>query len=293
MYSLNPTIFLFKNTLYSLVRKETDVKNWNESILRYELNILHQKNINIKLKSFPCSFQVDSNKFKSINRKNMKYPYYGIEDIKFAFIKNNKIYGVSNVLIQQRPFRKFQVGIIEIDIEDKNLILKKLLEKPNMTNQEKNWTIYSYQNKNYIITNLLPKLEIYELTESYELKLIISKRSTYNYNFLTFRLHNNYKNLILTPCQSLYQIKPNIFLILLKKRLVGDFYEYYIGYFNPKNFELLININQWDRGYKKYLNSFQIINNYYYYCFGIQDMDYKINQLTFLLKNKTNLKQII
>ena len=293
MYSLNPTIFLFKNTLYSLVRKETDVKNWNESILRYELNILHQKNINIKLKSFPCSFQVDSNKFKSINRKNMKYPYYGIEDIKYAFIKNNKIYGVSNVLIQQRPFRKFQVGIIEIDIEDKNLILKKLLEKPNMTNQEKNWTIYSYQNKNYIITNLLPKLEIYELTESYELKLIISKRSTYNYNFLTFRLHNNYKSLILTPCQSLYQIEPNIFLILLKKRLVGNFYEYYIGYFNPKKFQLFLNINRWDRGYKKYLNSFQIINNNYYYCFGIQDMDYKIDQLTFLLKNKTNLKRII
>lgn len=293
MYFLNPTIFLYKDTLYSLVRKETDVRNWNESILSYELNILHPKNSKIKLKSFPCSFQVDSNKFKSSSRKNMKYPYYGIEDIKYAFIKNNKIYGISNVLIQQRPFRKFQVGMIQIDIEHKNLILIKLLKKPNMTNQEKNWTIYSYENKNYIITNLLPILEIYELSDSFELKLIISKTSTYDYHFLKFRLHRNYKNLILTPCQSLYPIEPNLFLILLKKRLAGNFYEYYIGYFNPKTFELSININRWDRGYKKYLNSFQMIHHNYYYCFGIGDVDYKINQLSYLQKKNTILKQII
>ena len=293
MYFLNPTIFLYQDILYSLVRKETDVINWNESILSYELNILHQKNCKIKLKSFPCSFQVDTKKFKSIHRKKIAFPYYAIEDIKFAFIKNNKIYGISNVLLQQRPFRRFQVGMIEINIEDKNLILIKLLEKPNMTNQEKNWTIYSFQKKTYIITNLLPKLEIYELTDKFELIPTIVKESIYDYKFLKFRLHSNYKNLILTPCQSLYQIEQDLFLILLKRRLSGNFYEYYYGYFNPKNFQLFLNINRWDRGYKKYLNSFQVIRNNYYYCYGIGDKEYKIHQLSFFLKKKTNVRQII
>ena len=291
MYFLNPTIFLYKDTLYSLVRKETNVKRWEISLLSYELNKL---DINLtKIKTYPCSFQIESVHFNNILRKDIKYPYYGIEDIKYAFQKNNKIFGICNVLTQQKPFRIFRVGIIQIDIENQKIILIKLLKKPNMNIHEKNWTIYMYKNKKYIITNLLPFLEVYELSDNYDLNLVYKKKSIHNYNFLLHRLHTNYKNLILTCCQSLVEINNDLFLIILKKRVNNNYYEYYLGYFNPKLFELYISKNKWDNGHLKYLNSFQKIKNKYYTCFGIRDQEYKINNVSIPLENKNNLKRII
>lgn len=292
MYSLNPTIFLYKNEIYSLVRKETDVDIWEQSILRYELNKLDSKNLTI-LKSFPCSFKIDKTIFKHISRQDIQYPYYALEDIKYAFQKDDKIFGICNVLIKQTTPREFRVGIVQIDMEDKNIILIKLLKKPNMSTTEKNWTFYTYRNKNYITTNLLPILKVYELVENYELKLVQEKRSVCNYRFLMSQLHPNYRKLIITPCQSLYQIEPHLFLILLKKRFITNKYEYYIGYFNPVLFELYINPNQWDSGYKKYLNSLQKIKNEYYTCFGIEDRDYKIDKISIPLKSDRHLKRII
>lgn len=291
MYFLNPTIFLYKDTLYSLVRKETDVRNWSESILSYELNQLDSKHLTI-LKSFPCSFKIDKTIFKHISRKDIQYPYYGIEDIKYAFQKDDKIYGICNVLIKQTSPREFRVGIVQMNIEDKNLILIKLLEKLNMTNQEKNWTIYSYQNKNYIITNLLPILKVYELLDNYELKLVQEKKSVYNYRFLTSQLHPNYRKLTITPCQSLYPIEPHLFLIFLKKRLRTSQYQYYIGFFNPLHYNLYINPIPWETG-NKYLNSFQKIKNEYYTCFGIEDKYYKIDKISIPVKREKDLKRII
>ena len=159
--------------------------------------------------------------------------------------------------------------------------------------QEKNWTYYFYKGKDYIITKILPILEIYELSNDFELELVKNKKSSQNYSFLNYRLHKNYKNLFLTPCQSLFQFNENLFIMFLKKRLVGDYYEYYVGCYNPKRFELKININLWDRGSKKYLNSFQKINSNFYCCFGLGDKNYKIEKLFKFFKRKPLFRQII
>ena len=99
MYYFNPTIFVYEDTLYSLVRKETDVIYWENSILSYELNIIDYDNVDKKLKTYDCSFEIESNKFNKILRKETRHHYYCIEDIKYSFTKNKKIYGICNLLI--------------------------------------------------------------------------------------------------------------------------------------------------------------------------------------------------
>ena len=200
------------------------------------------------------------------------------------------IYGICNVLMEQRPFRKFRVGLIQINMEEKKIILVKILEKKSMKNQEKNWTFYSDQKKNYIITNLLPNLEIYELLEDYELELVKDKKSIYNYNFLKDKIHQNYKNLWITPCQSLYPIRENLYFIFLKRRLSNNFYEYYIGYFRSDLYELYIYPDRYDFGYKRYFNSFQKIKNDYYICIGLKDENYEMKKIEIPFKKKNKIK---
>ena len=137
MYELNPTIFRYKNFFFSLIRCETNVIKWNNSKLSYKLCKL-DNNFNI-ITSNICIFKIKNEIFKiSPERLLLKKNRYCIEDIKI--IKDNindKIIGVANVLIQQKPYRIFRVGLIELNINTNIIKLIKILEVDNMNNTEK------------------------------------------------------------------------------------------------------------------------------------------------------------
>ena len=241
---------------------------------------------------FNCFFQVDSFLYQKVLRKNIEYPFYGIEDIKYCFIKEKKIYCLSNILTKCLPKREFRVGIVSIDIENKKILLEKLLRKPKMRLIEKNWIFYTYNEKDYVITNFLPVLEVYELNEKFELLQVLAKRSKKNFKFLLINLHSNYRGLVLTGCQSIYPLNHDLYFICLKTKINGGIYEYRVGYYNPLHFLLYIVPKIWIRG-PIYLNSLQKIDRKYYFCFGINDMTYKIQEIPFPGFQKEKLKHII
>lgn len=287
MYSLNPTIIPYNSSLFLLVRKESNVLNWKKSIMSYEL---HEINSSFKsIKNYQCSFQNKNIIYKNISREELTNEKIAFEDIKFCFIKDNKIYGISNILLKQTNPRIFCVGIIEINIKNKILKLHKILEKSNMSMMEKNWTIFNYNNKNYIITNLLPYLKIYELTNNFELVPYINKYIYNNEKFLSYNLHPTYQKLFLTPCQSPIKINNDCFLLFTKKRLKSSVYQYFISILDLKKISLNIIPIIIEKGYKKYLNSVHIINGKIVGCFGLEDKNYEIKNI--ILPNY--LKKII
>lgn len=277
MYSLNPTIIPYNGSFYLLVRRETDIQKWDKSIMSYEL---HKVNKNFQtLSKEDCIFQYNNHFYSKVSRTKWKENEIVFEDIKFAFLKNKKIYGISNLLFSQKIPRIFRVGIIEINIKTKILKLHKVLLTKNMSNTEKNWVLYSFQGKYYVITHLIPYLVIYELTNHFEL---IPKVRKYIYNinsFLTLKLHPDYKTLFLSPCQSPIQIHPNYLLFFTKKKLENCFYQYYISMINLTNYKLRTIPFLIEEGYKKYLNSVHIINGKIVGCYGIADKDYEVKEI--------------
>ena len=137
MFEFNPSVFIYKKNLYTLIRCETDVSNWNNSKLAYKLCKLDSK-FNI-LTTKICTFKINNEIFKiTPNRLLLKKNIYCIEDIKILkYNINNKILGVTNILLQQEPYRIFRVGLIELDIEKNIIKLIKILEIDKMENTEK------------------------------------------------------------------------------------------------------------------------------------------------------------
>lgn len=277
MYSLNPTLIPYNNSLYLLLRKETDIKNWENSIMTYELHLVN-KNFKTLLKE-DCLFQYKDHIYSKVSRSEWKENEIAFEDIKFLFIKNKKIYGISNILFHQKNPRIFRVGIIEINIKNKILKLYKVLETKNMSNTEKNWVLYPFQGKYYIITHLIPYLKIYEVSGNFQL---IPRVNKYIYNidsYLLSRLHHKYKILFLSPCQSPIQIHSNYLLFFTKKKLENCFYQYYICMINLTNYRLRTIPILIEEGYKMYLNSVHVIEGRIIGCYGIADKDYEVREI--------------
>ena len=277
MYFLNPTLIPYNNSFYLLVRKETDIQNFENSILRYELHFMNH-NFQTSHKE-DCLFEYNDHIYSKVSRSEWKENEIGFEDIKFLFIKNKKIYGISNILFHQKNPRLFRVGIIEINIKTKILKLYKVLETKNMSNTEKNWVLYPFRKKYYIITHLIPYLKIYELSSNFQL---IPKVNEYIYNinsFLLSRLHRDYKTLFLSPCQSPIQIHENYLLLFCKKKLENCFYQYYICMINLKNYRLRTIPILIEEGYKMYLNSVHVVKGKIIGCYGIGDRDYEVREI--------------
>ena len=270
-FHFNSTIFKYNNNIYNLVRSETNVSFWNRSIFTYNLHKL-DKNLNI-LSIMTCNFNINNNKFNSLMRRDININNYAIEDIKYFKTENNIIYGIANILLKTTPNRIFRVCIVSIDVQNLEIKLIKILEKENNTDCEKNWTIYQHNNEYFIITNLFPELIIYKLTKDYILefyKLI----NTYNEIKNTDIIHNlndTYKKLYLTSCQSLIDLNDNYKLIICKKRDDKNNYLYYYCIYRLIDNKLIFINKLLDSGFKKYLNSINIINGSFIKCYGISD----------------------
>ena len=282
MFELNPTIFKHKENFFSLIRCETDVVKWNNSKLSYKLCML-DKNFNI-LKSEQCTFKINNEIFKTTDaRKLIKNNRYCIEDIKIIKHNiNNKILGVSNILIQQNNPRIFRVGLVELNIDTNTIELIKILEIDNMHNTEKNWFVIKNNNKFLVIYKLFPTCEIYELnindfTMKKYLKFDTSKTIT-KYSNLLKNIHTNYKNLYFTPSGLIDSNNDNNVLIIKTKK-DDNYYYYYKLILNLSEKKIDILPNLLFSGKKYYLNDSLIYNNKVIGCFGINDKNYEIKYL--------------
>jgi pyruvyltransferase len=275
-YNFNSTIFKYENNIYNLVRSETNVSFWNRSMFSYNLHKL-DKNLNI-LSITTCNFNINDNIFDSINRKNINFNNYVIEDIKYFKTENKIVYGIGNILLKTTPDRLFRVCIVSIDVKKIEIKLIKILEKDNNSDCEKNWTIYKHNNDYFIITNLFPQLIIYKLTKNYNLNLYksISTYEQIQNTDVINNLYGTYKNLYLTPCQSLIDLNNNYKLIICKKRDNDNNYLYYYCIFRLNDHKLIFINKLLDSGIKKYLNNINEINGSLVKCYGISD---KINVL--------------
>ena len=202
MFKLNPTIFKSKNDFFLLIRCESDVKNWNKSKLSYNICKLDQ-DFNV-LTSDLCTFKINNEIFKSIKRNSIKKDRYCIEDIKIIkYNLNDKIIGIANVLLQQKPYRKFRLGLIELSMNTKVIELIKILEVDNMNNDEKNWLVFKHDNKFLVIYRLFPICKIYELDiTDFTMKLykeFNTKETINKHDCLIKDLNKYYRNLYFTP----------------------------------------------------------------------------------------------
>ena len=55
MNQFNPTLFIFNKIFYSLVRTETDTKNWLDSNFNYHINVL-DSNLKV-INTHKCKFK--------------------------------------------------------------------------------------------------------------------------------------------------------------------------------------------------------------------------------------------
>ena len=277
MSQFNPALFKFNNTLYSLVRTETDTKNWLNSYFGYNINVL-DSNLKV-IHTDKCKFKINNNHFSEIKRSNIKQDNYTLEDIKIINDSNdeNNIVGICNVLIQNKP-RIFRCGLVSIDASNSLITLTRILSVPKMNNDEKNWVVL---NNKYIIYSLYPKLIIYTINEDYNLSLFKKKETLCkieNTN-ITKNLNNYYKNLYLTSCQNCIKLNENYYLIICKKRTQTSIYEYYYCLFDIQNWDI-ITFTEYKlyEGWKKYLNNLITLENKLYLCWGLSDSNYEIER---------------
>lgn len=275
MKEFNPSFFKYKETLYSLVRTETDTINWLNSFFGYKINILDSelKVINTK----KCKFKINDIFFSELKRFNITKDYYTLEDIKILDnYDDNNIVGICNILIQNNP-RIFRCGLVTIDIDNSTIILKKILSIPEMNNDEKNWIIL---NNKYMIYSLFPKLIVYTIDKNYDLTLFKKNETLYkikNTN-ITKNLNFYYRNLYLTSSQNYIKLNETNYLIISKKRTENNIYEYYYCILNIKNWDLTFINNKLFEGFKKYLNNVVSLDNKLYLCWGLSDSSYKIQR---------------
>lgn len=282
MFKLNPTIFKINNEFYSLIRCESDVVKWNNSELSYNFCKLDE-DFNV-LTTELCTFKINENIFKGINRKSLKKDNYCIEDIKILkYNLNNKIVGIANVLIQQKPYRIFRLGLIEFNVDTKTIELIKILEVDNMNNNEKNWLVLKHNNKFLIIYSLFPKCKIYELNittfkmniyKEFNTQEIINK-----YDYLVKDLNKYYLNFYFTPSGIIKNNNDGTYILIVKVRKSNNNYCYYKLILNLTNDTVDLIPELLFTGFKYYLNDILIQNNKIIGCFGVGDKVYEIKYL--------------
>lgn len=287
MYELNPSVFIYKDNFYSLIRCETDVGNWNNSKLSYKLCIL-DKNFNV-LTSKQCTFKINNEIFKITDaRKLIKKNRYCIEDIKM--IKHNingKSLGVANILLQQRQDGKpriFRVGLIELNIITNTIELIKILKIDNMNNTEKNWFVFKHDNKFLVIYKLCPICKIYELNlTDFTMKKYIEfdTREVINkYDYLFKNISCYYKDLYLSPACMIKSNSDSIYNLIVKIQDKNLHYYYYKLILNLSEKKIDILSDLLFSGKKYFLNDSLIYNNRLIGCFGVNDQNYEIKYLT-------------
>jgi hypothetical protein len=285
MLNFNPSIFEFKNKKYILLRGETQNNyNFNDSIFSYSLCNLDDKNKIIKKNK--CSIIYEDNKYTEILRSTCNKSNILPEDIKiFPFLINNKIIGFANLLYEINPSR-MNVGLIELNIEKYQIKIIKIYNLYNSYLIEKNWSIFTYLKKYYVIYSVFPYLIIYEFNiKNYELTLY---QKTYTFNQIAYEIdfrniNNNYKHIFLTLCSFPIEVEKNKFLIFVKKRCNTNIYEYYKSFLIFKNnkFEIIFENNIIFAEKMLYLNDIKKINNKFLMCFGVNDSSFKITEYVY------------
>ena len=286
MYEFNPTILIYKEDFYSLIRCESDVTEWTKSKLSYKLCKL-DNNFNI-LTSNLCTFKINNEIFTTTTeRDSIKKDRYCIEDIKIIKHSiNDEIIGVANILIQQKPYRIFRVGLIKLNIDINRIELIKILEVDNMNDTEKNWLVFKHNNKFLVIYKLFPSCKIYELNitdftmrnyKEFDTKYIINK-----YDYLLKNINHYYNNLYFTPSCILDNDNNGNYILIVKVRKSNNNYYYYNLILNFDNFYIDILPKLLFSGNKYYLNDLMIYNNNIIGCFGIEDKKYEIKYLNII-----------
>jgi hypothetical protein len=289
----NPSIFNFLDQNYLLIREETDTNNWIESILSYSLCKLDE-NLNI-IERKSCSFDINNKKYNIINRLSIFKDYYAIEDIKvFSNLINNNIIGIANILCKETNYdinnkmwgnekRIFRVGVVNININTKTIKLIKILDISNfeLENEEKNWALFENNNNYYMIYSLFP-LRIFKLdTNSWTLEPYYYSDNFDLLSTLNFdNLSKFYKKIFYSPTTPI-KMSENEYIIIVKKKLENDVYNYYKFKLIFKNNEIkvIIDNNILFSGLKLYLNDVKKINNDIIACFGINDKNYKLEKI--------------
>lgn len=231
---LNPTLIDCNSHYKVLIRSETDVKNWLESILSYFLAI-YSRSFTIR-KMYRMTFQINANTFQSIKRSEIGPNNWCIEDIKVPpFRIGGKMMAIANVCMQNNP-RIFRVCLLRLDLDRHLITYHKTLTVDNMMNDEKNWVLLKHNDKIYVIYSFFP-LIIYVLNEDLSLTFH-SKHETKAPN--ANNLNKLYKNLIMTGCSFPFCVKDNVYRVFLKKRNAKNIYEYYRATLNMDTFELKV-----------------------------------------------------
>lgn len=286
MYEFNPTILIYKGDFISLIRCESDVKEWNKSKLSYKLCKL-DNNFNI-LSSNLCIFKINNEIFTTTTERDLiEKDRYCIEDIKIIkYNINDEIIGVANILIQQIPYRIFRVGLIKLNIDTNTIELIKILEVDNMNDTEKNWLVFKHNNKFLVIYKLFPICRIYELNitdftmkkyKEFDTKYIINK-----YNYLLNNINHYYNNLYFTPSCILENDNNGNYILIVKVKKSNNDYYYYRLILNFDNCYIDILPKLLFSGKKYYLNDLMIYNNNIIGCFGIEDTKYEIKYLNII-----------
>tara|TARA_B100000902_G_scaffold385830_1_gene427698 strand:- start:266 stop:1135 length:870 start_codon:yes stop_codon:yes gene_type:complete len=286
MFEFNPTVFKHKDSIFSLIRCESDVLNWDNSKLSYKLCML-DNNFNV-LTSKQCTFKINNEMFKTTDARTLlKKNRYCIEDIKI--IKHNindKIIGVANVLLQQMQNDKpriFRVGLIELNMITNTIELIKILEIDNMNNAEKNWFVFKHKNKFLVIYKLCPICKIYELNlTNYTMKKYIefdTKEIINKYDYLFKNISNYYKDLYLSPACEITSNSDDIYNLIVKVQDENLHYYYYKLILNLSEKKIDILPDLLFSGKKYFLNDSLIYNNKVIGCFGVNDQNYEIKYL--------------
>lgn len=274
MNKFNPTLCLANDgKIHELIRVETNVVNWMESLLSYEYHLL-DSDFNV-LERQPMKFNINENTFTSIKRSMVSYNknLWCIEDIKL-FDFNGKLYGTSNIYYQHHP-RIFKVGLVQVDLEKYEIKFVTFLSVPGMGLCEKNWCTYNYNNEHYVVYSMFP-LKIYKLnTYTFELTKHHEIDTTPLIKNIDFtNINNYYKNIYYTVCGHPIKVNENKFIILLKRRDADNYYSYYSCIMEINDETVTLNINLKDilyTGLKLYASSIHQRNNNLLLCFGDND----------------------
>lgn len=298
MYYFNPSIFFYDNQYYLLVRCETNNLEWHESYFSYKMTKLKNINDITKLKTINKKnvyFVTNNKTFDVLKRSQITDEYVICEDIKvFPFLIKNKVYAFTNVLIKIDGHSTFRVGLVKINVNKNKIKLVKTYENIHQKN-EKNWVLFLYKNKYYILYSICP-LIIYQFNpENYEITHLFTKEifAQYLQNINLNNIHTTYKNIYLSMCSNILNTSIDKYYLYVKKRDVHSNYEYYIvemifKYDDKLNqiidIELIFNYDIQVKGYLLYLNDVKLIENNILYCFGLRDKYCQILKSSSIMK---------
>ena len=304
----NPDKLKYSN--YLLIRSEIIHLNAKDklatSIFNYKISKLDD-NFSVVDENY-MTFDLNNKLYTEIVKVNIDYSqkYLCTEDIKIFYADDKRILGTTNCLTECNltlwTSHKFMVGIVSINVEKSIIKLEKIFEIENMRGQEKNWCIIKNNGKYYVIYSLIP-LKIYTLDidtldlqyyNTFETSNIIKD------NIALFdNLQITYKDIYINISGHPIQIEDNKYLIFLKKRNNQEIYSYYPAILNINlniknndidndiDNDINININTISIGVNfnpvfsdrlLYLNNINLIDDYLYFNFGVNDQTFKIEK---------------